>query len=219
MPHAQLVNNDHNAFSSSENASTKRTTIRQLIGSLPVELRHKILNNERNEAHSKCYCSSICCKLTTHTNNCQSRDRIIDPKINLLFPISSRIRENRYGQKFTELYMVLTMLPQNAQRLDEFHYGDFRSAVSADITKARVLNRVHFQGNILEMNSAVFNDLRILKTDVSFMNSKSNGLFREVRNDFYKPKSLFHDIQIECSHEKEFIPKLSNAKPHYLLFD
>lgn len=219
IPHAPIANINEFTADPNIHLNDEELKTRWLIKSLPVELRYKILNDNRNTEYSDCCCSLISCKSNIHTKFCQSRDNLIDPSINLLFPISSRTIENRFGGKFTELYIVLTILPKNAQMFDNLRYNDFSSSVTTLVTQSRVFSRMHFQGNVLNMNDPTFNDLAILKSDVSFTNHIGNGLFHEVKNNFYEPDNSFKNIQISCSHSNEFIPKLSNAEPHYLLFD
>jgi len=190
------------------------------IKALPIEIRHLIMDKGTPSLHTECSCHLIKCRQVTHTTQCMSRDYMIDDPISILFPISSRTKIKTTGEKLTELYSVVSISSRYSQKPDQLlRQFNVSRLFTGSIMRLRIMDRIHFQGNILNMNTAIFDDLRITKSESPFDNCHGIGCFTEVRNPYYHISNKFNDIQLECTHHNEFIPKLSNAKPHYLLFD
>jgi hypothetical protein len=220
LPHVPMAKANTSTIISGNNDLSDIEKLKLLIGNLPTELRESILHNGTSNTPFPCSANSWKCNRYFHTQKgCQSRSRIIYESMMLIFPISARKRRNKFGTRFTEIYLVLTAKPRNGHQLRDCHLDENSGYCTFNAKDYLVMDKNHYQGNTLNMNDKIFNDLKILSSDYSYIDCNSTRCFTEIENRFYDSNQQFHDIQLNCEHSKEFIPKMSNVEPHYLLFD
>jgi hypothetical protein len=200
--------------------TTELGSISNEVQQLPVELKREIIKPSINLCNDNCMCDTINCNFNPHNSICKSRRVILDDTVNIMFPISFRTVTAPFNQQLNQIYVVYTTTLDGCK-----WFGDDGILSRGLLTgnkrdpKFKILNRLHFQGHVLDLNALTYEWLTITEEEDKPIFPKSSEDYRFGKNIYYHSKFPFQKTHMTCSHESEFVPQMHNSKWHYLLFD
>lgn len=204
----------------SKKAKDSKPSLQDLIERLPTEIKRLCIGENNSFNGGICSCNTIRCLQHKHSSKCKQRTSLLNDRVNILFPISSRVIHNQEGREFREFYIVMTMTMQNSRSFVEYNAKDsFLAEKKYLASEVVIMDRIHFQGNVYNLNEPTLHSLDITDDRWNSEHWCSVNYSNSTKNDFFDRSNSFRDILSECSHHNEFIPEISNAKQHYLLFD
>jgi len=202
------------------NDGTKLGQLLTFVQRLPVELKNEVIKPNIDVCDLICTCDTIYCSYTPHTRMCEKRQTILSDRVDILYPISFRTTHNSYQQPIRQVYAIYTTTLDGHAWFGNCDIPG-RGFLIGNQAKSdlKILDRLHFQGNTLNLNDRTFKRLRITDDDNPTAFPKTEGTLHFSDNVYFRPDNLFSDIHTSCSHAQEFIPEMTNIERHYLLFD
>lgn len=201
-------------------ANTDLGTLSTLAQELPTELKDLIVESRINVHDTTCSCNTIHCNHDSHTYVCKSRQKILDDKVDILYPISSRIVHSSSNRLVRQTYVVYTTTLDGHIWFGEKNIlGKGFLIGNQARSDFRILNRLHFQGNTFDLNSHKLKHIMITDDDHHPVFPQINRMHQFLDNVHFQPKHPFNDARVQCSHEQEFVPRMESNQKHYLFFD